>query len=421
MRAEATVERPLTAEKSGGGAVGPASSPATASIKADRVEPQRGPGPVGQAASCLEHSGATADPSGAPPQTVSGCPFVRLPHDVAMDPRLPADALAVLAYRGSFVGEFRLDHRAIRKQLGIGKSRFYAILKLLRELGYLAREQTRRGGGFGRAHEKVSLEAAPHRRPGYRVHYRSQFEQASPAKSLGAYLYLASFVRSFAISLSQVQARFQWSNGTARTHLSALVEAALVHRQQTRNASGRFKRTAYVARWPNKPDGVEPHAAKPGAVVRDTAKPDTAVRGTPKPDAYLSSKSTNNQSGRGVNEYVVARERDDLPRADQTEEAARELMSCDRAGALAPHLLSPRGLAPYLEMLREHGELARQVVVDLLGRALLDGSRPGKIRSWKYFAPALADAVEAAERALNCFDRAELQSSWRSKPLDPPF
>jgi len=337
--------------------------------------------------------------------------FAKFPHDVAMDPRLSADALAVLAYRGTFVGDFRLHHVSVRKRLGIGKTRFYAILELLGRLGYLTREQVRKNGAFGRAKETVNLDCAPRRYVGYRVHYRSLFEQSIEAKSLGIYLYLAAFAKTFAISLSQVEARFQRCNASAGKHLKVLIDSGLVERQEPRTASGRFKGTTYVARWPS---------PQPDTVKSDTVEPDAAAPDPANADAYIESKTTNNEKPTDIEE-VSARERDDNPDETDADDLVWELMSYDRAGALAPALLTSAGLAGYLDMVRAHGELARQVVADLLLRSAMDGSRPGKIRSWKYFAQALTDAVAAAERALNGFDPAELQSSWRSKPLDPPF
>jgi hypothetical protein len=56
------------------------------------------------------------------------------------------------------------------------------------------------------------------------------------------------------------------------------------------------------------------------------------------------------------------------------------------------------------------------VVTDLLLRASIDAP-PGKIKSWNYF----ADAIAEAERFLNGLTRADLRASWRSKPLDAPF
>ena len=364
-----------------------------------------------------------------------------------MDPRLPADALVLLTYRASFVGNFRLHHVTVRKHLGIGKERFYEIVNLLKDLGYLTREQVPGNGEFGRSRESVDLACAPARRPGYRQHYRELFEQSLPAKSLGVYLYLAAFARTFAISSAQVQARFQWTRGMAGTHLRALIEAGFVVQQQTRDSSGRYNGTAYFARWPLSPGVPEPPAGKPDTAVREagmpemsaretgkpdtvareTGKPDAAAPETEKPDSYLASKQTdeskqtNNERRRRLKEEVVAPERDDVVDPSLADELARQLRSCDRAGALAAGLLTHRGLGPYCQMLRAHGEVARQVVADLLVRAAIDGTRPGKIRSWRYFASALADAVEANERAINGFDQDALQSSWRSKPLDPPF
>ena len=281
-------------------------SPAVAAIR--RSKPLEAPEATGHDAS-LGHD-ATVSPSNAEPEAGASGPFVILPHDVAMDPRLWADALAVLACRGTFTGAYRLHHVAVRNQFGIGKQRFYAILKLLTECGYLIREQVRQAGGFVRAREEVKFAAAPHRREGYRVHHRTFFDLPISAKSIGLYLYLAAFARTFAMSLSQIQARFRWSNDTARSHLSILVSMGLVNRYQARGAGGRFKGVAYAARRPSAPNGIARETVKPDTAILDTpdpdtAEPDEAARDTEGPDIYLKSNTTDNEGRQTTKANII--------------------------------------------------------------------------------------------------------------------
>jgi hypothetical protein len=346
--------------------------------------------------------------------------------------------LALLAYRATFVGDFRLHPRAARNGLGIGKEQFYAAVRSLKACGYLTREQTRGAGSYGRAREIVSLDAAPRRREGHRVHYRTHLEQAISVKALGTYLYLAAFARTFAVSSAQIQARFGWrDDGTARTCVNHLIEAGLAERRRLRAAAGRFAGVAYAARRPSKPDTAKPDTVKPDTVGPDAVEPGTVEPDAVKPDAYIrsndtddqsqqtikadqQSKSTENQRRRSRKAEVVARARDNLAE-DRLAELGRELARHDRARVLAPALLSPRGILPYAEMLRTHGDLARRVVLDILARFALDGAEPGKVKTWRYFTAPLAEAAAAAERPLNGLHPDELRASWRDEPIDPPF
>lgn len=172
--------------------------------------------------------------------------FVRLPYDVAMDFRLAADALTVLAYRATFGSDYSLNHIDAHKYLGIGKDRFYDIIRLLRHLDYLRRRQTRSGGEFGKAIEEVHLDAIASQRSDYFVHFRSVFEQSIPAKSLGLYLSLCSLPTNEVVSLSQIGSRFAWSDGTTRRHLRALFAKGLVERRQLRNIRAQYAGTTYL-------------------------------------------------------------------------------------------------------------------------------------------------------------------------------
>ena len=68
----------------------------------------------------------------------------------------------MLAYRATHVTDrkaFRLHPRDVVRRLGIGRDRFYAILRKLQALGYVKREQGRDGRGqdFAKATEIVHL------------------------------------------------------------------------------------------------------------------------------------------------------------------------------------------------------------------------------------------------------------------------
>jgi hypothetical protein len=105
-----------------------------------------------------------------------------------------------------------------------------------------------------------------------------------------------------------------------------------------------------------------------------------------------------------------------------TSELADALHTLDRAGTLRAYLLTPRGLEPYRHRLAQHGELVHFAIADVLMRLAMDGAPPDKIKSWRYFDGAIADAVRAETMARQGLRPGDLLGAWRdAAPLHVPF
>ena len=82
------------------------------------------------------------------------------------------------------------------------------------------------------------------------------------------------------------------------------------------------------------------------------------------------------------------------PAEDLKSELIEELRTADIAGALAAHLLTPKGIEGYLGLVREYGVAARSAVMAKLSGFAIDGATPGQIWTWNYFRDVIADEVK---------------------------
>ncbi|MFM9941755.1 MAG: helix-turn-helix domain-containing protein [Hyphomicrobiaceae bacterium] len=71
-------------------------------------------------------------------------------------------------------------------------------------------------------------------------------------------------------------------------------------------------------------------------------------------------------------------------------QVVNDLRARDRNRILAAKLLSRRGIEPYLLLIREHGDRAREVVNAALTSSLIDGAKSvAEIKTWAYFQAAI--------------------------------
>ena len=243
--------------------------------------------------------------------------YSKLPNAVCHDNRLDADALGLLAYRASFIGNFSLNAKHIKKMLRMGNHRFYGAVKTLTSTSYL----TRRQASDGTARHRRIVETLNLGDPsgGYVFAFRNELE-ALDTRAVGVFCFVAARPFGQHVFSREVADRFDWTPATVAKWLKALIECGMIVREIRRDNTGRHVGTVYCAPLPqNMRDQEEnPHTTFP----HTSFSVDTAAARDPEP-----------ASGDGGVRSWLKRLGDGNPRADRW----REAIAC------AEHQIAPCG------------------------------------------------------------------------------
>jgi hypothetical protein len=342
----------------------------------------------------------------------------RFPHAASDDRRLSAEALALLAFRSTFlesVRRFRTLPAAGKNSLGLGRDRFYATAHELKALGYVEREQSR---PCVKTIETVHLDRAPAGRSGYQRIDRAIFEAGLSARAVGVLVWARSHSQSFKINAAAVMKRFAWSRPTALKYLGELLDAGLVGRRQVRGSGQRFETMLYVAPGCAPPDAKKPDAKKP-----DTDVP-TSTTSQQEPRTYASARVEVTSRSRARPTSGRAHTRNFVFNTAVLDELAHLIAEADRSRVLHRRLLTRNGLQPLIEMIRRRGASA---VLDVVRATLaLPPLQPGSLRhmpvgaikSWSYFAHRLFEDERLRAMELSGFRPGDAPGgAWREMVL----
>ena len=331
-------------------------------------------------------------------------PHRRLPNSVACDLRLDADELALLALRSTFVGTFRMLEHFAKARLGIGRDRLRAILRRLRELGYLDREQGRTTDGtFAKAVEGVNFDAAPAGRPGFQIVLRSLFDMGLPAKSVGELIWLRSHANGFKISAAQVARRFRWGKDALQRQSRPLREAGLLPRCGYRLTTG-----------PAVAETQE--SAKPGTGKPGPGFPPTVYKTYEKPKITKDHSQHVRVARVSRDDNLSAGSRELVSHTTEEEDLGNELARQDWARVLnRRRLLTREGLVALRGLIGKYGRDAVVATVQaVLARAAMDGDRPGRIVTWTYFETVLWDEARLAKMQQAGIRPGDVLGAWRT-------
>jgi hypothetical protein len=107
-------------------------------------------------------------------------------------------------------------------------------------------------------------------------------------------------------------------------------------------------------------------------------------------------------------------------RAHARVKVKRRIISVDHGGVIAPGILRPAQLDHLIDMIDDCGE-AFDGVIARLTALNLDGSAPGKVRSWLYFEALIEEAKGGSRASINGFTIDDF-GSWRETEFgDAPF
>jgi hypothetical protein len=384
-------------------------------------------------------------------------PFGFLPDTVTRDPRVSPEMLVVIAYRCTIAGDWVLrevDLKRIVKR-GLGEGVAGRAISGLKKIDLISRwqEPGLRKGTFGKLREVLNLPTCS--RADSPIVWRAWFDGTLTMEEMAALIYLRAGIgrgrqETYARELVK---RFRWSRPTATKIITALLERDLLEKVQRRD-NGMFAGITY---------GVPGLAAdklerstrttvkKPGNGMPGNGSPDNGSAGdlhTPRdlqdepptvdqlsqtlrvrPAQTPKSMRTARTTGAPGKVDGSAHRPDRLPPSTTAEQewdkwqAAREaLMAVDHARALDDKLLTEAGIRPYLKMLEEHGNLARQVMFSKLIGFAIDGVSVGQVQSWKYFHGALRDTLRQKQMAEQGLRPGDLLGNWRNlSPEDVPF
>ncbi|MGD9671628.1 MAG: hypothetical protein AB7U75_21715 [Hyphomicrobiaceae bacterium] len=167
--------------------------------------------------------------------------FGLLPNSVALDMRLSAGALALLAYRVTRTGQFALNLNAAARGLPmrggplpegrtIGRTRFKKLIAELVVAGYLHRKQppSRGRNSFEYATETLELPSGH-----YRVCYERWHDGTWSEAAIAALIYIRA--HNCAVSLASIRGRFNWSRGMASRAVKELIAAGAAVMPKGRN------------------------------------------------------------------------------------------------------------------------------------------------------------------------------------------
>lgn len=167
--------------------------------------------------------------------------FGRLPNSVALDTRLSAGALTLLAYRVTRIGEFALNVDAAARGLPmrcappsegrkIGRTRFKKQIAELVEAGYIRRRQP---PSHGRNSFKYAIETLELPSGHYRVCYERWHDGALSEAAIAALVYIRA--HNCAVSLTSICTRFEWARGTAGRAVKELISVGAIIMPNGRN------------------------------------------------------------------------------------------------------------------------------------------------------------------------------------------
>ena len=140
----------------------------------------------------------------------------KFPNVVARDARLSPAALVIIAYRSTFIGQFKLlpDRLGHLVTTGLGKNAATAAIAEIVSTGYLRRWQPPRGAGgkFCSAAEVLSLPACGASGRAGRFVQRAWFDGSLDVKAFAALLYLrAGAGKGGPTYCRELMSRFGWS------------------------------------------------------------------------------------------------------------------------------------------------------------------------------------------------------------------
>jgi hypothetical protein len=181
--------------------------------------------------------------------TSSGAPkvrFARIPAEVIHNPQLGPDAVRLLAYRCSKIGQFALNETDVRKRLSMGRDAFHSGLRELLDAGVLTRAQEAPAHGrFGRAVETLNLRDLTLESHGV-VIVQLDLILRIPSKQLALYLFLKARPPTQPMFAREIRARFALSPATAEKRLTWLIYNGLARSEEPRR-NGRFSGIRYFA------------------------------------------------------------------------------------------------------------------------------------------------------------------------------
>jgi hypothetical protein len=201
-------------------------------------------------------------------------PFGYLPHSVARDQQLSAEALVLTAYRATHIGSFALNEKALLKARiasGMGRDVIRRGLDKMCAAGYLVRTQPRTGrnGKFARAVEQLVLPDCGTDPRSAQIVSRSWFNGVLSVKTMAAYLYMrAGTGKGPMIYTDELMDRFDWCRPTALKVIAELKRVGLCAEHRRRLANGRLDGCAYATRppslWEDETTTKKPGDGRPG-------------------------------------------------------------------------------------------------------------------------------------------------------------
>jgi hypothetical protein len=357
----------------------------------------------------------------------------RFPNAVVRDARLTPEALAMLAYRCTWVSDKAKFGLWEEKTAGLVRGRGFGInvrrraIADAKRLGYLYRPKNAslgrtEDGHFRRAVDKLTLPSCEDNDG--RVIKRSWFDGSLTLHELAAWLFIrAGTGKGARTHAREIAKRFGWSRRTTARALAGLLKRKLINEKKTRKADGTFngltyadvslRATSEIKTTLKEPCNGEPCGGSPG-----DGEPCSKRR-----VLTLDERKSCNASAVVFDGVVAcARDDNDLCDAGADDRALIDLIrDLDRPKAVKEHLLKSPAIADLRKRISEHGfDRVRDAVAIACGRALTDGLEPGFIKSWRYLDGIISDIEKREAMSAQGVRPGDL-GNWRGALVDVPF